>query len=73
MRSTAAKIPVLPCKYEFSKIDLFSDMLNNFYEQKKKLVEPERFIVKIHLNQLCGIFRRKHNLSETVDIYKEDL
>jgi len=69
--------------YEFSKVDLFSpyplgkgpkgDYVNNFYEQKKSSTGPERFIAKMHLNQLYGIFGRKHDLLETINIYKEDL
>ena len=27
----------------------------------------------MHLNQVCGIFMRNHNLLETVNIYKEGL
>jgi hypothetical protein len=59
--------------YEFSKVDLFSDYVNNFYAQKKNSTGPERFIAKMHLNQLYGIFGRKHDLLETTNIYKEDL
>jgi hypothetical protein len=59
--------------YEFSKIDLFTDYVNDFYEQKKNSTGPERFIAKMHLNQLYGIFGRRHDLLETVNIYKEDL
>jgi hypothetical protein len=59
--------------YEFSKIDLFSEYVHNFFEQKKNSSGPSRFIAKMHLNQLYGIFGRKHDLLETVNIYKEDL
>lgn len=59
--------------YEFSKIDLFTEYVNHFYEQKKNATGSERFIAKMHLNQLYGIFGRKHDLLETVNIYKEDL
>jgi DNA polymerase type B, organellar and viral len=59
--------------YEFSKIDLFSDYVNHFYDKKKNSVGPERFIAKMHLNQLYGIFGRKHDLLETRNIYIEDL
>jgi hypothetical protein len=69
--------------YEFSKVDLFSPYplgkgpkgpyVNNFYAQKKNSTGPERFIAKMHLNQLYGIFGRKHDLLETTNIYKEDL
>jgi len=59
--------------YEFSKIDLFSDYVNHFYDKKKNSVGPERFIAKMHLNQLYGVFGRKHDLLETRNIYMEDL
>jgi len=51
---------------------LFSDYVRNFYEQKRNSIGPERFIAKMHLNQLYGIFGRKHDLLETINIYKED-
>jgi DNA polymerase type B, organellar and viral len=53
-------------------VDLFTDYVLNFYEQKKNSSGPERFIAKMHLNQLYGIFGRKHDLLETVNIYKKD-
>lgn len=59
--------------YEFSKIDLFSGYVYNFYEQKKNSIGPERFIAKMHLNQLYGIFGRRHDLLETRNIYIADL
>jgi DNA polymerase type B, organellar and viral len=59
--------------YEFSKIDLFSDYVNHFYEKKKNSLGAERYISKMHLNQLYGIFGRKHDLLETRNIYLEDL
>jgi DNA polymerase type B, organellar and viral len=59
--------------YEFSKIDLFSDYVNHFYDKKRNSVGPERFIAKMQLNQLYGIFGRKHDLLETRNIYIEDL
>ena len=58
--------------YEFSKIDLFSGYVYKFYEQKKNSIGPERFIAKMHLNQLYGIFGRRPDLLETRNIYKED-
>jgi len=38
------------------KIDLFSDYVNNFYEQKRNSTGPPRFMAKLHLNALYGIF-----------------
>ncbi len=59
--------------YEFSKIDLFSEYVNHFYEKKRNSMGAERYISKMHLNQLYGIFGRKHDLLETRNIYIEDL
>jgi len=55
------------------KIDLFGDYVNHFYDKKRNSVGPERFISKLHLNQLYGIFGRKQDMLETRNIYKEDL
>jgi hypothetical protein len=59
--------------YELSKVDLFSDYVNDFYERKKNSIGAGRFIAKMHLNQLYGIFGRKHDLLETGNLYKDDL
>lgn len=59
--------------YEFSKVDLFSEYVDHFYDKKKNSIGSERFIAKMHLNQLYGIFGRKHDLLETVNFYKEEL
>jgi len=59
--------------YEFNKIDLFNDSVNNFYEQKRNSTGAVRFIAKMHLNALYEIFGRKHDLLETRNIYKKDL
>jgi hypothetical protein len=59
--------------YEFNQIDLFSDYVNHFYDKKRNSAGPERFIAKMQLNQLYGIFGRKHDLLETRNIYIEEL
>ena len=59
--------------YEFSKEELFTDYVNDFFFQKSNSTGPQRFLAKMHLNQLYGIFGRKQDLLETVNIYKEDL
>lgn len=59
--------------YEFSKIDLFSNYINHFFEQKKNAIGSVRFIAKMHLNQLYGYFGRKLDLIETVNIFNKDL
>ena len=35
--------------YEFSKIDLFSNYVNHFYQEKKVSTGAQRFIAKMHL------------------------
>lgn len=59
--------------YEFTKADLFTNYVNNFYELKKNSAGSTRFIAKMHLNQLYGIFGRKKDLIETVVINNKDL
>jgi hypothetical protein len=59
--------------YEFNKIDLFSEYVNHFFNIKMNATGPERFIAKMHLNQLYGIFGRKLDQIETINIYKKDL
>ena len=59
--------------YEFSKIDLFSDYVNHFFNIKKYAVGSERFIAKMHLNQLYGYFGIKQELIETINVYNKDL
>ena len=59
--------------YEFSKIDLFTEYVNHFFNLKKISSGSERFIAKMHLNQLYGIFGRKRDIIETVNIYSKDL
>ena len=59
--------------YEFSKIDLFSDYVDHFYNLKKTSEGPLKFIAKMQLNQLYGIFGRKLELIETININNKDL
>jgi hypothetical protein len=59
--------------YEFSQITLFDKYVEHFYTKKKYAVGAERFIAKMHLNQLYGIFGRKKELIQTINIYKKDL
>lgn len=58
---------------EFSKKHLFTDYVNHFYDSKKISSGPERFIAKRHLNQLYGIFGRKKDLIQTININSKDL
>jgi hypothetical protein len=63
--------------YEFTKMDLFSDYVDHFYDKKKNAKlnkdEASKFIAKMQLNQLYGIFGRKQELIETVNIQKKYL
>lgn len=60
--------------YPFSQIKLFKDYVEYFFEIKQNSInEAERFIAKMHLNQLYGIFGRKKETIETLSIYKKDL
>lgn len=65
---------VQPIKgYEFSKIDLFTEYVQHFYSLKRDAVGPERWIAKMHLNQLYGIFGRKKELIHTINVNKQDI
>lgn len=60
--------------YEFSKIDLFSEYVKHFFENKKLAKTPaERLIAKMHLNQLYGAFGRKQEVLETINIPSSEL
>jgi len=59
--------------YEFSKSNLFNDYVKYFYNIKQNSSGPERFIAKMHLNQLYGIFGRKKDLIETINVLSKDL
>ena len=59
--------------YEFSKADLFTEYVNYFYDKKRNSQGSTRFIAKMHLNQLYGIFGRRLNSIETINIYNEDI
>ena len=47
--------------YEFSKVKLFDKYVDHFYNLKKNSTGATKFIAKMHLNQLYGIFGRKLN------------
>ena len=59
--------------YEFNKIDLFTKYVQHFYEIKKNSSGSTKFIAKMHLNQLYGIFGRKKELINTINVYNKDL
>lgn len=59
--------------YEFSKIHLFNDYVEYFYNKKKTSKGASRFIAKMHLNQLYGIFGRKQEIVESINVYNVDI
>jgi len=61
--------------YEFSKFDLFSEYVDHFYEIKRNSPKdsPERFISKLHLNTPYGIFGRRKDLIQTLNVKNKNL
>jgi hypothetical protein len=59
--------------FEFTQFLPFTDYINHFYESKKVSTGAQRFIDKMHLNQLYGYFGRKLNLIETIIVNNDDL
>ena len=63
--------------YEFSKADLFSDYVYHFYDKKRNATmskdDTSKFIAKMQLNQLYGIFGRKQELIQTINVKNEDI
>jgi hypothetical protein len=63
--------------YIFTKKYLFNDYVNDFYTIKQNSSGAERFIAKMHLNQLYGYFGRSleliHTSNFTLDELKEHL
>ena len=59
--------------YEFSKIDLFNSYVDHFYKIKKNSTRPLKFISKLHLNTLYGVFGRRQDLIKTINIHPKDI
>ena len=51
---------------EFSKAKLFSEYIDHFYDIKKYSTGSSRWIAKLHLNTLYGIFGRKPDRLNTI-------
>jgi hypothetical protein len=65
---------VTPIKgFMFSKKNIFDDYINHFYEQKKNSTGSHRFIAKMHLNQLYGVFGRSLDQISTINVHVNDL
>lgn len=59
--------------YEFSKEFIFNDYVKHFYDRKKETTGAERFIAKMHLNQLYGLFGRRLDVIETLNVTTDEL
>lgn len=59
--------------FEFSKADLFSKYVDTFYKIKSTSSGASKFIAKLHLNSLYGIFGRKLQTNSVVVLHKNDL
>jgi hypothetical protein len=59
--------------YEFEKAFYFNSYINDFFNQKKVSQGAERFIAKMHLNQLYGYFGRSYDIINTININSEEL
>nr|WVH37974.1 DNA polymerase [Fomes fomentarius] len=58
---------------EFDKADLFTAYVNEMYHQKMNSTGSQRWISKLLLNSLYGIFGRKQEIIESVTINKSDI
>ncbi len=52
---------------EFSKFEPFDEYIDHFYDLKKNSTGGVRFIAKMQLNQLYGVFGRKQELIRSVN------
>ena len=52
---------------------MFNDYIQHFYNIKKFSSGPERFIAKMHLNQLYGVFGRRKDTIQTKLILNSEL
>lgn len=59
--------------YSFTSELIFKDYVENFYEIKKNATGPKRYIAKFMLNNLYGIFGRKTEELQTINIHVDDL
>nr|YP_010462017.1 DNA polymerase [Hericium erinaceus]UUF93971.1 DNA polymerase [Hericium erinaceus] len=54
--------------HHFTKSKIFNKYVNHFYQEKKISTGPERFIAKMHLNQLYGYFGRKLQVTKIIPV-----
>nr|YP_010759074.1 DNA polymerase [Hericium alpestre]WEX31988.1 DNA polymerase [Hericium alpestre] len=58
--------------HHFTKSQIFNKYVNHFYQEKKISTGAERFIAKMHLNQLYGYFGRKLQVTKIVPVKSTD-
>lgn len=59
--------------YEFSYKHIFKQYVKDIYHVKQFSIGPERFIAKLLLNTLYGIFGRRQDVTEVVVINNDDI
>jgi hypothetical protein len=59
--------------YEYTKAHYFDSYISDFFNQKKVSKGAERFIAKMHLNQLYGYFGRSYGVINTINVNKKEL
>src|ERR1700733_2544343 len=59
--------------YEFEKTFYFNTYIEDFFNQKKIAVGAERFIAKMHLNQLYGYFGRSYDVLNTINVTRSEM
>ena len=59
--------------HRYSQTLIFNDFIEHFYEIKKHSSGPTKFISKLMLNTLYGVFGRKQELLKTININSKDI
>jgi hypothetical protein len=59
--------------YSFDKADIFTNYINELYLVKQNAKGAERWIAKQLLNCLYGVFGRKKDIHQTVNVHENDL
>ena len=62
--------PIIHKPYYYKTYDskLFTKYIDHFYSKKKYAKGAERFIAKLHLNSLYGMFGRKLDMLQTITV-----
>jgi len=59
--------------FEFSKINIFNNYVDHFFNIKLNSTGAKKLIAKLHLNGLYGYFGRKQDLIETINVSNTSL